>query len=296
VRRARTAIGFELTLSTMFLGVVQEVGGSVGKTCNEMASFMQSLGAYSALNQDGGGSSTMWLHDAGVVNSPTDGQERSLVNHWAVLASGWGPPHSCPTRDIPTPEEGERRLVSSEAMSGWGFVGGDLGFMAPETFDAYPEGSPLPEAPTYLQHSDSSLWRVDGAFRRHVQSFYAIATWRIDVEADASKSADEQLDVLIEGPAVTETPILVIGEDLSVWLIDARPPEETTGSGASSGATTSSGGAMENLTGGVPADSSSGGCGACTAAPPNRHYGWLALSLLGLIWAQRRSARRLPPR
>lgn len=220
--RARTSVGFDESMSTMYLAVVEEVNGSPGKTCNQMAAFMQSLGAHSALNQDGGGSSTMWLAGSGVVNSPTDGQQRSLVNHWAVKASGWGPPHSCPTRDIPPPDVGRRRLVSSEAMDGWGFAGSDVGFMSAENLDAYPEGSALPVQPRYLQHSDASLWLVDESQRRHVASFYAIATWRIDVDA-VEKQADAELDPMPTGPSITETPILVLGPDLTVWLIDKQP-------------------------------------------------------------------------
>ena len=91
VRRARTAVGFDEGRTKMILAVVQEIAGSQGMTCNQMATLMQSLGCHSALNQDGGGSSTMWLTGRGVVNAPSDGRQRSLVNHWGVIASGEGP-------------------------------------------------------------------------------------------------------------------------------------------------------------------------------------------------------------
>ena len=52
---------------------------SIGMTLNELAQYMISLGCREAMNLDGGGSSTLWLLD-GVVNSPSDEEERSVAN------------------------------------------------------------------------------------------------------------------------------------------------------------------------------------------------------------------------
>ena len=52
---------------------------SIGMTLKELAQYMVSLGCREALNLDGGGSSTMWLFD-GVVNSPSDDEERPVAN------------------------------------------------------------------------------------------------------------------------------------------------------------------------------------------------------------------------
>ena len=57
---------------------------SVGLTLNEMAATMIKLGAVDAINLDGGGSTSMTVKNR-VVNSPSDGYERSVSN--AVLVS-----------------------------------------------------------------------------------------------------------------------------------------------------------------------------------------------------------------
>ena len=49
---------------------------------------MKELGAHWALNLDGGGSSTMWIRDRGVVNVPSDGAPRTVANHVGLFALG----------------------------------------------------------------------------------------------------------------------------------------------------------------------------------------------------------------
>jgi MYXO-CTERM domain-containing protein len=60
---------------------------SVGMTCTELGNELKGLGAWNALNLDGGGSSTMYLAGTGVINSPSDGAERVVANHLAVFAN-----------------------------------------------------------------------------------------------------------------------------------------------------------------------------------------------------------------
>ena len=53
---------------------------SIGMTSNELARFCRDrLGATWGINQDGGGSSAMWL-DGEIVNQPSDGRERLVAN------------------------------------------------------------------------------------------------------------------------------------------------------------------------------------------------------------------------
>jgi exopolysaccharide biosynthesis protein len=61
--------------------------GVPGMTLPELALFMdQELDACAAMNLDGGGSSAMWVRDA-IVNRPSDGPERKVGNHLAVVAA-----------------------------------------------------------------------------------------------------------------------------------------------------------------------------------------------------------------
>jgi len=91
-RHPRTAIGLSSDRRTVFLVVVGGRGrrASVGADGQELAWLMAQLGAWQALNLDGGGSSTMWLRGTGIINSPSDGSERSVLNHVGVFAGSAG--------------------------------------------------------------------------------------------------------------------------------------------------------------------------------------------------------------
>ena len=72
----RTAVGVIDDNHLVFVVVDgRQSGYSEGVTLTELAAIMQDLGATTAYNLDGGGSSTMYF-DGEVVNSPSQGEER----------------------------------------------------------------------------------------------------------------------------------------------------------------------------------------------------------------------------
>jgi hypothetical protein len=85
-RHPRTAIGFSRDSSTLYLLVVDgRQEASVGMTLTELATLMRRLGAWNAMNFDGGGSTTMVLGGA-VVNKPSDNTgEREIGNALVVV-------------------------------------------------------------------------------------------------------------------------------------------------------------------------------------------------------------------
>jgi len=88
-RHPRTASGFSEDGRTLLLVVVDgRSSASAGMRCSELASLMADLGAWEALNLDGGGSTTMVVAGEGVVNDPSDGNERTVANHLGIVASG----------------------------------------------------------------------------------------------------------------------------------------------------------------------------------------------------------------
>lgn len=92
----RTAVGLSQDRRTLWMVVVDgRSSSSDGMTCDTLATLMLGLGAYNALNLDGGGSSALWTASDGVVNDPSDGSERVVANHLAVLATGAGAAESC---------------------------------------------------------------------------------------------------------------------------------------------------------------------------------------------------------
>ena len=86
-------------------------------TCEELGQWMKELGAWDALNLDGGGSTTMWTQERGLLNQPSAGVERVVSNHLAVFASGEGAPSACPTEWIEKIEEIEEVPISVEEVS-----------------------------------------------------------------------------------------------------------------------------------------------------------------------------------
>jgi hypothetical protein len=86
LRHPRTAIGFSRDSSTLFLLTVDgRSENSGGMTLVELASVMRELGAWQAMNFDGGGSTTMVV-DGRVVNRPSDKEgEREVGNALLVV-------------------------------------------------------------------------------------------------------------------------------------------------------------------------------------------------------------------
>lgn len=71
-KHPRTAVG--LTADGRLLAVIIDGRNpqAHGMTIQELAHFMQALGCVEAMNLDGGGSSTAWIKNHGVVNYPSD--------------------------------------------------------------------------------------------------------------------------------------------------------------------------------------------------------------------------------
>jgi len=85
-RNPRTAAGLSQDGHTLFLVVVDGRSTvSLGMSLRELADLMVELGAWRALNLDGGGSSTLFVaNEGGVQNTPSDGMERVVGNHLGV--------------------------------------------------------------------------------------------------------------------------------------------------------------------------------------------------------------------
>lgn len=83
-RAPRTAVGITKEGHVLLVVVDGRQSHSVGYTLLEMALFMQELGAVSAVNFDGGGSSEMVI-GKDIVNSPSDGTERKVGSGLVVL-------------------------------------------------------------------------------------------------------------------------------------------------------------------------------------------------------------------
>lgn len=299
VNRARTSVGISADNSTLYWAVVEEVGGSAGMTCNEMASLMQSLGAHSALNQDGGGSSTMWTKASGTLNNPSDGSPRSLVTHWGVFAANDGPPRSCSTRNIPPYDNGVRRLVGDSTP--WGFALIDLILLPDDVIAMWPEGRPWPaERRLVSVDGDPAIYLEDDGLRRHVPNPYAMNTWRFSSGTVDSIAAAER-DALEDAAAIPDTPILVVDSEFRVWVIDypadravvpGEPDAGPGGSGGDAGPGGPGGGSDSNGGGSANGEPMSGGCQI--GSPVDEGAQWWCLAVALLAWRRRQKPRPTP--
>ncbi len=84
-RHPRTCVG--ITNDSIFLVAVDgrsEV--AMGMSLYELQKYMYDLGCTAAINLDGGGSTTMWTKDKGVINNPSDKNgERPVANALLIL-------------------------------------------------------------------------------------------------------------------------------------------------------------------------------------------------------------------
>jgi exopolysaccharide biosynthesis protein len=89
-RHPRTAMGLSKDGETLYLVTVEgRYGNYLGMTQTELASFMKEVGAYTAVNLDGGGSTTLAyqtpaMTDPILVNQPSDGSERYVSNGFGI--------------------------------------------------------------------------------------------------------------------------------------------------------------------------------------------------------------------
>jgi hypothetical protein len=87
-RHPRTAVGLARAGRELLLVGVDGRGsnGSTGMSLVELGRWMRALGATAAANLDGGGSTTVWVRGAGVVNRPSDPTgERPVGNALIVV-------------------------------------------------------------------------------------------------------------------------------------------------------------------------------------------------------------------
>jgi hypothetical protein len=85
LRHPRTAICYNSDYIYFVVVDGRQENYSIGMTMNEIARFCKNdLDATWGINQDGGGSSTMWIQGQ-VVNSPSDGSERRVANGFTMI-------------------------------------------------------------------------------------------------------------------------------------------------------------------------------------------------------------------
>ena len=227
-RAPRTAIGFTEDERTMLMVVVDgRSQSSIGADFDELGAIMVSLGAHNALAIDGGGSSTMWTADAGVMNRPSDGSQRTVRNHLSVIASGFGPPEHCNARAPRLPESAViRHIPDLEAFAAWKFTIPDIHEYIDLYFAPYAEavaGNWPTEPPTLFQvEGEATVWVEDHGTKRGITSPTSLSSWRFDWGAIEKRTA-ESVAAMQTGPTLETYPFLIKGPGPEVYVLDKKP-------------------------------------------------------------------------
>ena len=90
MRHPRTAAGVTRDGRTLLLVVVdgRQPGWSIGATLPELASLLIEAGAWTALNLDGGGSTTMWRREPGGAGPRSQPPERpAACGRWRTTSA-----------------------------------------------------------------------------------------------------------------------------------------------------------------------------------------------------------------
>ena len=104
-RHPRTAIAITKGGATLLVVVDGRQEASVGMTPRGLARYLKRMGAVEAVNLDGGGGATMWIAGEGIVNVPSDGNERNVTN--AVVIYPGPDPDEAAVRGFPPAAVGQ---------------------------------------------------------------------------------------------------------------------------------------------------------------------------------------------
>jgi len=177
-RDARTVIGVARDGRTAIVATVDgRNDGSQGATLAEMADLMLEHGADRALNLDGGSSTTLFIaNQGGLINHPSRGWEREVVNHIGAIAAEPTttalPPEVRETperalaaaRTASPPPRSLRRYLSGLWLFDWVFLGSSREWVLPVVFIALTVGCPTGAVLVIVRLSRRSLKRPARSF------------------------------------------------------------------------------------------------------------------------------------
>ena len=142
----RTGIGLSQDRRTLYVVVVDgRQEGTAGAGLDDLANLMRDLGAWDAVNLDGGGSSTLFVrNEGGVQNRPSDGGERTVCCHMGLRIDP-NPPGPPPADAGPPPIEDAAPRPAVPLDGGVG-PADDAHVPARPDAGSPPDGTSLPDA------------------------------------------------------------------------------------------------------------------------------------------------------
>ncbi|MFH1810131.1 MAG: phosphodiester glycosidase family protein [Pseudomonadota bacterium] len=234
----RTAAGLSQDGNTLILVVVEGRQDPIlGMSLSSLATLMEELGAYNALNLDGGGSSSMVVDGSRVSGRPAnEPSERSVANHLAVIYDA-------------------TRATSGRLV---GYV---------RENDIYNTTGPIAGALVHLSTGQNATTSDTGLY-----DFAEVVPGTVTVTASKPGYQDSSLDKVIEAGITNWRSMALVATPLDAGIssdaataADATSPPVDSGSGAADGATAVDAGTTPRDVGTSASDAGLGRDSASTA-------------------------------
>jgi len=114
-----------------------------------------------------------------------------------------------------------RHVISGSSLTAWRWKFGEEWLMPQSEVDAYPLGTPLPQAPLLIQATgDPAVYLADGDRKRHVPNQQVMAAWRWTF-GDVQQRTPAQVAAMPTGPKVVDYPYLIRSSSgAAIYLMD----------------------------------------------------------------------------
>ncbi|GGR55352.1 hypothetical protein J2S40_002537 [Nocardioides luteus] len=233
---SRTAVGLNRDGTRLIvLALDGQTAASRGMTRGELARFMISLGAYQALNLDGGGSTTMAARVAGdvesrIVDTPSDGSEREVSNSLLFFSSAepTGVPTGAQVRPV-TNRAGAYRVLQGQRRTLFG-SGLDAAYAAVEQPGRFRAKGPDVKIVGVDEDRAAAVGRRTGSADVVFTTAGHRASMPLTVLGPLDRLAVDRSQLAIEEPGETAT-IQVTGYDADGRPAPIEPAEVTVDAG-----------------------------------------------------------------
>lgn len=188
-RTSRTAIAIDKTGAKTFLVTVDggQSGYSQGMNLTEFAQYLLKLGAYKALNLDGGGSTTMLARKQGnematLINRPQYGTERAVTTTLQVIS----------TAPLGEPKFLDAKIATSGEIVKGSTITVNINTLMDQYYNPLPKDSSKLKLSTTLGEVSGNTVKLTKAGSGTITASYGNATdvISINVAAEASKFSD----------------------------------------------------------------------------------------------------------
>lgn len=213
-RTARTAVAIDKSGKRVFMATVDSgrKGAREGMTMQEFANYLVDLGAYQAINLDGGGSTTMGARIPGnvyptLINIPSGGSQRLVPTILEAVSTA---PYSTPAT-----------ITAQQTVKGNILVGGSAAIQVNKVLDNYNNVLSIAQYPASYR-VEGTIGRMEGSNfiaeqagsgKIVVQSEQAVTTIPITVEAIPTSVTSNPSQLTIKPSATQKMTLTLKGQN-----------------------------------------------------------------------------------